>query len=161
MRGIAVEEQACILTAMQPDRRARDQSNEKEMLGFIDDSNLADAYGQSRPLDALWSINQFQDEKDCGLARIFVVKHRHGKSRFNFHVEYDYDTLRMSQINENIYTNKLKEYRNSKQAVAQKNAEEDIKKKKMESQIDRVFDLSNNMRNVIQSTSEESGYEVE
>ena len=161
LRGIAVEEQACILTAMQPDRRARDQSNEKEMLGFIDDSNLADAYGQSRPLDALWSINQFQDEKDCGLARIFVVKHRHGKSRFNFHVEYDYDTLRMSQINENIYTNKLKEYRNSKQAVAQKNAEEDIKKKKMESQIDRVFDLSNNMRNVIQSTSEESGYEVE
>lgn len=138
LRGIAVEEDICIFTAMQPDRRARDQSNEQKELGFIDDSNLADAYGQSRPVDALWSINQFQDEKDCGLARIFVVKHRHGKSRFTFHVEFDYNTLRVSQISNSAYEKRIKEYRNSKLVQAKENTEKKIKDHNMSDDIDRI-----------------------
>ena len=138
LRGIAVIEKVCILTAMQPGREARSQSNDKEHLGFIDDNNLADAYGQSRPIDAMWSINQFQDEKEAGLARIFVVKHRNGRSRFTFHVEFDYNTLRMSQISTNLYEKRLKEYQNSKVSVGAKNAEKDLKKRQMEDKIDNI-----------------------
>jgi replicative DNA helicase len=139
LRGIAVEEKICILTAMQPDRRARDQSNEQKHLGIIDDNNLADAYGQSRPIDALWSINQFQEEKDCGLARIFVAKHRHGKSRFTFHVEFDYNTLRMSQISQHSYENKIKEYRNSVDTIAKSNTEKDFKRQSDEAKVDQII----------------------
>jgi replicative DNA helicase len=90
LRGLATEEDICIFTAMQPNKSARDAQN-KEGLGpgVIDDTNLADSYGQIRPLDGCWSINQMHQEKEAGVARIFVIKHRHGKSRFTFHVEYD------------------------------------------------------------------------
>lgn len=131
LRGLAVEEKICILTAMQPRREAREKSNELKDLGIIDDSNLADAYGQSRPLDAMWSINQFQDEKDCGLARIFVVKHRHGKSRFTFHVEFDNKTLRMSQISQAVYEKRLKEHRATKEVITKQNAEKDLMNQKI------------------------------
>jgi replicative DNA helicase len=111
LRGFAVEEQVCVLTAMQPDRRAREAVKNHE---YIDDENLADSYGQVRPLDGLWSINQMQDEKDAGLARIFVVKHRHGRSRFAFHVEFNYSTLGITEITQEKYENRLKKYRNEK-----------------------------------------------
>lgn len=151
LRGIAVEEDMCILTAMQPDKKARQESKEKEHLGFIDDSNLADAYGQSRPLDALWSINQFQDEKDCGLARIFVAKHRHGKSRFQFHVEFDYRTLRMSQISQEKYDARLKDYRNTKEYVAKLNSEQDLANRKL----DKIIGGHALPREVLESMGEE------
>lgn len=155
LRGLAVEENVCVLTAMQPDRRARDQSNEQKELGFIDDSNLADAYGQSRPLDALWSINQFQEEKECGVARIFVIKHRHGKSRFTFHVKFDYDTLSMTSISEANYEKILREHQHSKSAKVE--AKEVIKKKHMEDQVDKIFKISDAGQHLkaLQSTVEE------
>lgn len=99
LRGLATEEDVCIFTAMQPNKSARDAQN-KEGLGpgVIDDTNLADSYGQIRPLDGCWSINQMHTEKEAGIARIFVIKHRHGKSRFTFNVEYDMRTLAMREI---------------------------------------------------------------
>jgi len=111
LRGFAVESKTCILTAMQPDGRSRETI---KLGGVIDDDNLADSKGQNRPLDALWSINQLQDEKDCGLARIFVIKHRDGKSRFTTHVEFNYDTLKMREVSENKYKSTYTAYKNAK-----------------------------------------------
>lgn len=113
LRGMAVEEDICIFTAMQPNKDAREAQKKDSTLGsgHIDDTNLADSYGQVRPLDGCWSINQMQAEKECidepnaisGIARIFVIKHRHGKSRFEFHVKYDMNTLQMTQISKEKY----------------------------------------------------------
>ena len=105
LRGLATEEGICIFTAMQPNKTAREAQNKDNSLGsgFIDDTNLADSYGQIRPLDGCWSINQMNLEKKAAVARIFVIKHRHGKSRFSFHIEYDQDTLEMREISKDKY----------------------------------------------------------
>lgn len=111
LRGFAVEEQVCVLTAMQPDGKSREQIT---LGGVIDDSNLAEAKGQNRPLDALWSINQLNEEKECGLARLFVIKHRDGKSRFTSHIEFNYDTLKMRGISKNKYESTMRKYKSER-----------------------------------------------
>lgn len=112
LRGFAVENNVCVLTAMQVDGKSRESI---KMGGIIDDDNLAEAKGQNRPLDALWSINQLQEERDCSLARIFVIKHRDGKARFTCHIEFDYNTLKMREISQNKYTTTFNRYKNEKQ----------------------------------------------
>lgn len=112
LRGFAVEENVLVLTAMQPNRSAKEVIRNGQL---IDDENLGDSYAQIKPLDAMWTINQLQEEKDCGLARIYVAKHRSGKSRFSFHVSFDYDTLAIKQISYDEYSTTLKEYRNTKE----------------------------------------------
>jgi len=111
LRGFAVEENVCVLTAMQPDRRARETV---KMGGVIDDENLADSYGQVRPLDALWSINQTPDEKDADIGKVFAIKHRHGKSRFTMYVEYNKDTLKISELSSEVYHKRLHDYQQTK-----------------------------------------------
>lgn len=105
LRGFATEEDVCIFTAMQPNKDAREAQKKDSQLGdgVIDDTNLADSYGQIRPLDGCWSINQMQAEKEAGIARIFVIKHRHGRSRFTCYAEFDKNTLQMRQISEVKY----------------------------------------------------------
>jgi replicative DNA helicase len=115
LRGFAVEEQICILTAMQPGKVAKQAIT---LGGIIDDDMLADSYGQIRPLDALWSLNQHPTEKECGLARIFVIKHRFGKSRFIIYIQIDPDTLRMRQISEARYKTIKMTYENTKTVTA-------------------------------------------
>lgn len=114
LRALATEENICIFTAMQPNKDAREAQKKDGGLhggdGVIDDTNLADSYGQIRPLDGCWSINQMQAEKEAGVARIFVIKHRHGKSRFTFHAQFDKHTLQIRQISEETYNKIWKEY---------------------------------------------------
>lgn len=111
LRGLATEEDICIFTAMQPNKDAR-EAQKKDGIGdgVIDDTNLADSYGQIRPLDGCWSINQMQAEKEASIARIFVIKHRHGKSRFTVHAQYDMKTLQIRQISEGRYNEIWKDY---------------------------------------------------
>jgi replicative DNA helicase len=122
LRGLASEEDVCILTAMQPNKGAREAQEVKDRFGnlqsgVIDDNNLADAFGQIRPLDGCWSINQTHFEKKADIARVFVIKHRHGKSRYTFHIEYEMaregvdgskTTLAMREISENRYNDRVK-----------------------------------------------------
>lgn len=138
LRGLATEENVCIFTAMQPNKDAR-EAQKKDGIGpgVIDDTHLADSFGQIRPLDGCWSINQTQAEKECAeigcsIARIFVIKHRHGKSRFEFHVMYDKDTLQMTEISRAKYNEIWKKY-NMEKKVTQADLEEqtdDIIRKK-------------------------------
>lgn len=111
LRGLATEDDICIFTAMQPNKDAR-EAQKKDGIGdgVIDDTNLADSYGQIRPLDGCWSINQMQAEKEAGIARIFVIKHRHGRSRFTCHAQYDMKTLQIGQISEARYNEIWKDY---------------------------------------------------
>lgn len=111
LRGFAVEEDVCCFTALQPNRSGR----EVQKLTEIDDDNLGDSYAQSRPLDGLWSINQTNDQKECGLGRVFVIKLRDGKSRYRFFIDYDYNTLKISEISFEEFTSRWKDYKHNKQ----------------------------------------------
>jgi len=112
LRGLATEENICIFTAMQPNKEAREAQKKDSTLGdgVIDDTNLADSYGQIRPLDGCWSINQMHAEKEAGIARLFVIKHRHGRSRFTCWAQFDKKTLQIKQISEVRYNEIWREY---------------------------------------------------
>lgn len=104
LRGFGVEENHCTFTALQSNRSGR-QIQEQNMA--IDDSELGDSYGQVRPLDCLWSINQSQNEKMMYIGRIFVAKHRDGRSRYYLYFKQDKNTLDIQEISHDTYGNLL------------------------------------------------------
>ena len=106
LKGFASQEKVVLLTAMQADRSARGKVNLGEL---IDDDNLADSFGQTRPLDCLWTISQRKVEYEAKVARVFVSKHRFGESRFEFHIEMDPRTLEMREISKSEYEKRINE----------------------------------------------------
>lgn len=95
LRAWGVEEKYCMLTAMQPNRAGREAQKDG---GHIDDSEIGDSYGQIRPLDACWSLNQDENEQGASVGRVFVVKHRNGQSRVNKYFARNRRTLMMNVI---------------------------------------------------------------
>ena len=107
------EEDFCLFTALQPNRAGKEVSRS----GYIDDDHFGDSYGQIRPLDACWSLNQSDNENSLGLMRGYVIKHRDGSSHYPFYVKVDGKygdcTLRMTEIGKDTYKirmNEKKEY---------------------------------------------------
>jgi len=101
LRGMATEEQVFLATAMQPNRGSKEeQKNDKNR---IDDNNLADSFGQIRPLDGCISLNQNDIEKELGLGRAYVIKQRDGKSRYQIFLRFDKENLRITQIAKDTY----------------------------------------------------------
>ncbi len=111
LRGLAVEEEMAIFTAMQPNRRGREATDSS---GVIDDDMLGDSFGQARPLDALWSINVNTAEKASGIGRIFVVKHRDGQSRNTFFFMQNKETLDFREISQEAYGSKMSQFKVNK-----------------------------------------------
>ena len=145
LRGFAVEEQVGVLTAMQPNKSA------KEVIRnglLIDDENLGDSYAQIKPLDTMWTLNQLQEEKDAGIARIFVAKHRDGRSRFTFYVTFDYDTLKISQITQEKYESIRKKYLLTREKTVSEALQEELEQKKM-------YSVMNKKKGVAAGLSEE------
>lgn len=103
LRGFGQENKHCTITAIQPNRSARQAQEE----GVVDDEHMGDSSGQLRPLDALWTINQRQVEREACVGRIWVAKHRNGKSRFWFDIHFDYDHLTMNEVSHEEYLNRL------------------------------------------------------
>lgn len=101
LRGFGVEENHCTLTALQPNKSAA----ELKLEDFIDESKLADSFMQNRVLDAFWTINQTAAEQKAAVGRIYVAKTRNGRSKFSFHIQYDFEkqTLRMWDIASDTY----------------------------------------------------------
>ena len=110
LRGLSTIHNVCMFVAIQPNKAAASHTLEE----FIDESAIGGSFDQVKPLDGLWSINQTNDETTAGYGRIFVVKHRNGKSKFAFPIKYDQETLQIFESNEaeyrkslqNVYTNK-------------------------------------------------------
>lgn len=100
LRAFGIEEGHCTYTALQPNASAA----QLEIGQYIDESNIGTSFDQFKPLDALWSINQHVTEKGAGVGRIFVVKHRDGKSHHAFYISYDYRTLDVTEIGRDRYT---------------------------------------------------------
>lgn len=115
LRGFGIEKRHCTLTCVQPNSSAA----KLEIGQYIDESNIGTSFDQFKPLDAFWSINQQVIEKDAEVGRVFVIKHRDGRSRFPFKIGFDYKlgTLDMFSIsNEN--------YRQQMNLVQEKKADE-------------------------------------
>lgn len=111
LRGLAVEEQMCVFTAFQPRREGRDT---QESGGVLDDNMIGSSYAMVRPLDALWSLNQSKVEKKAGVGKIYIAKHRSGRSRDMFpyrqtdnldliEIKHETYAARMSSVTEKTY----------------------------------------------------------
>jgi len=93
MRTLAQEENICILTAIQANRGGKEK---QEYAGSIDEGEIADSFGQLRPLDLAWSINKEDGGSNCGW--IFVMKCRDGLSKGQIYFKMNPETLKMDEI---------------------------------------------------------------
>lgn len=128
LRGMAIEKNMCVFTAMQPNKNAA-ALGEAE---FIDEGTIGGSFDQFKPLDGLWSINQTNEESEAGYGRIFVVKHRSGKNRYSFTVKYDRTTLDITECTEGEYRKSMHNLISSRADAANING--DAKKGKKEKQ---------------------------
>jgi hypothetical protein len=109
LRAFGIEQKHCTITCVQPNSSA----SKLETSQYIDESNIGTSFDQFKPLDCFWSINQQPLEKDAGVARLFIIKHRNGKSRFPLYVSFGYDvpvygaTLDISEISNEEYKQKM------------------------------------------------------
>lgn len=118
LRGMATEEDIFIATAMQPNRDSKkDQQGQNSR---IDDQHLADAFGQIRPLDGCFSLNQNDSEKSLGIGRCYIIKQRDGKSRYQIYLNFNQQNLKITEISQVTYKNELskhKEYANDETKI--------------------------------------------
>jgi hypothetical protein len=86
---------------MQPNRDSKsEQKNERHR---IDDQHLADSFGQIRPLDGCFSLNQNDSEKQLGMGRCYIIKQRDGKSRYQVWLRFDKENLKITEISQDTY----------------------------------------------------------
>lgn len=101
LRGMGGEEKVFVVTAMQPNRG----SKEAQQTSVIEEEHLADSFGQIRPLDACFSLNQNKNEDAVKVGRMWVIKQRFGKKRYFVWLKFDAETLRISAIHHDTYSN--------------------------------------------------------
>ncbi len=111
LRAMAFEEKVFVAVAMQPNRDYKKDGRSHGERGRIDDDHLADSYGQIRPLDGCFSLNQNDTEKKLGIGRCYVIKQRDGKSRYQFHLQFDQHNLRITELSEVTYKHKMNTYK--------------------------------------------------
>ena len=140
-RGFAVEEQICGLTALQPNKSGKEAINSGLVM---DDENLGDSYAQVKPLDALWSINQRMDEKECCLGRMKICKHREGESKLVFPIKFNYNTLAINQITQSSYDSIYKTHMNQRKTELGDKLANDYSKVKKEGGEKKKFKFNAN-----------------
>ena len=104
LRAMAVMENMVVYTAVQPNKSAAELT---EITQYIDESNIGGSFDQFKPLDGFWSINQLTSEKNAEIGRVFIIKHRSGKSQEACEVKFDYSHMRISRIGKDVYTKRL------------------------------------------------------
>jgi replicative DNA helicase len=125
IRGLAIIHNMCVFVAIQPNKLAASHTLEE----YIDESSIGGSFDQVKPLDGLWSINQTNDETTAGYGRIFVVKHRNGRSKFAFPIKYDKETLDINECSDGEYRIALHNVHNQKADVANIDGRQGSKKK--------------------------------
>jgi len=98
LRGLAMELNLAVLTAVQANREGQKASSAG---GRIDGSHIGDSYGIKRPLDALWAINKPEHCPEIGY--IHIDKHRDGFSGMNIYFQQDPKTMQVSSISKATY----------------------------------------------------------
>lgn len=71
--------------------------------GRIDEEHAAGSYGQWRPVDGGYGLMQSELEKGVNIGRLFVIKQRFGKAKFDCYVQFDAQTLEIKEISQAQY----------------------------------------------------------
>ena len=95
-RAWMMEENMCGFTATQANRQGIKAET-------ITSAEMGDSIGKVRVVDALWSLNQTEAERKKKMLRIFVEKHRNGRSKYTAYGRINYDTLSMHEIDQQEY----------------------------------------------------------
>lgn len=90
LRGVCQENNLVGWTATQTNRAGRN-------VQIITDSELGDSYGQIRPVDFAFSLNQTREEYDNNQMRGYAMKVRNGGSFFIVPMSVDYNILTISE----------------------------------------------------------------
>ena len=72
---------------------------------------MADSFGQIRPLDGCFSLNQNDVEKLLGLGRLYVIKQRDGKSRYMIRLRFDQENLKITNLSQDKYLDILNSHK--------------------------------------------------
>lgn len=104
LRAMAIMENMVVFTAVQPNKSAAELT---EISQYIDESNIGGSFDQFKPLDGFWSINQLTQEKNAKIGRVFIIKHRSGKSQEACDVSFDYEKMTIYQIAKDVYMKRL------------------------------------------------------
>jgi replicative DNA helicase len=93
LRGLAVEYDVLAIVPTQSNRQGASAR-------VITETELAGSFGKIREADFAFSINQDQQERTNGKARIYVMKSRNARSRYQFPVSINYKTLHIEEVEE-------------------------------------------------------------
>ena len=104
LRALGVMEKMVVFTAVQPNKSAKEL---EELHQYIDEGNIGGSFDQFKPLDGFWSINQIQSEKNASVGRVFIIKHRSGKSQEACEVEFNYEWMRVNRIGKDTHTKRI------------------------------------------------------
>ena len=96
---------------LQPNRGSREP--QKDDRGRIEEEHLADSFGQIRPLDGCFSLNQNDVEKLLGIGRCYVIKQRDGRSRYMIRLKFDLESLKISELSQDKYLDILNSHKQS------------------------------------------------
>lgn len=104
MRGLANEgDKFFCATAMQPNRGAK----EAQKQGRIEEEHIGASWDQINPLDGAITLNQHEVEKSLHIGRAYVMKQRFGASKYQIYINFDPQTLKITEISKNTYTNAM------------------------------------------------------
>jgi hypothetical protein len=70
-------------------------------------ANIGDSYQKLRRVEALWTLNSVKEEEDRDLMRIFIDKHRNGKSGYFVYLKKDFTMCNFTQITKDEYDKRM------------------------------------------------------
>jgi len=103
MTGLASEEDFFMATALQPNRAGK----EVQEAGHLSQDNIADSFGQMRPLFGCITLNQNDRESAIGVGRGWVEKQRNGRKHYQFYLNFDKNTLKITELGKETYKDRM------------------------------------------------------
>lgn len=103
LTGLASEEDFFLATALQPNRAGK----EAQQAGHLSQDNIADSFGQMRPLFGCITLNQNDRESTVGCGRGWVEKQRNGQKHYQFYLNFCKKTLKITEIAKETYQDRM------------------------------------------------------
>ena len=104
LTGLADEEGFFLATAIQPNR---DGKEAQAGSGHLGQANIADSFGQMRPLFGCLTLNQNEREAKMNCGRGWVEKQRNGRKYYQFYLSFDHETLKITEISQQTYKDRM------------------------------------------------------
>lgn len=95
VRGLAINENALVITATQTNRPLSRVGKEDVGLSTIGLDRIAESFGKAFPLDYIISINQTPEEYTEGRVRLYIAKNRNGRTQQTVRSRIDYNSMIM------------------------------------------------------------------